>query len=80
MFPENIFQNKRIDNHISAISGICIRPSNVYNKTSKKISRNSDENVNNKKLKVISNPKSKETIILKCLEALNIKTYICKQF
>lgn len=58
LLNENQFQNESIDNHTSAISETTIRPLNVYNKTRENISINSD-----KKLKVISNSKSKETNI-----------------
>ena len=63
LLAENTLQNESIDYHMSAISESYIRPSNVYNETSLNVLMNSDENVDNKKLKVTeaSNPKTRET-------------------
>ena len=60
---------------MSLISESYIRPSNVYNETSKNISINSGENIDNKKLKVTeaSNPKTRETNIL--IDKPNIQSF-----
>ena len=52
LLPEETFENESIENHTSATSESYIKPSNVYKKNSKKISINSDKNVDNKKLTV----------------------------
>ena len=54
---EETFQNLSVDNHTSANSESYIKLSNVYNKTSEDISRNIDENIDNKKFQVKSNHK-----------------------
>lgn len=54
---EETFQNLSVDNHTSANSESYIKLCNVYNKTSEDISRNIDENIDNKKFKVKSNHK-----------------------
>ena len=60
LLAENTLQNENIDNHTSFISESYIRPSNVYSETSKSISINSGENIDNKKFKVTKalNPKT----------------------
>ena len=59
---ENTLQNESIDYHTSVISESYIRPSNIYNESSQNVLINSDENIDNKKLKVTeaSNPKTRE--------------------
>ena len=61
LFAEQKFQNLSIDNRMSANSESYIKLFNVYNKTSEDILINIDNNIDNKKFKVKSNPKYQRT-------------------